>query len=139
MLHLENRTRFPDLQDAAGAFNSKRAYLGVALAERLGIRQWASESHVIVGLWSAEVLHALRIRPESFRSLCPDRPDRFTEWWSGQPPTDGISASPILLDPLASRRQRPFIGLDEAIDRARPRYRGYADAARMLGEGQRRI
>lgn len=39
LLHLENRTRFPDFQDAEGSFNSKRAYLGQALAERAGIRR----------------------------------------------------------------------------------------------------
>ena len=28
LLHLENRTRFPNLGEAAGAYNAKRAYLG---------------------------------------------------------------------------------------------------------------
>ena len=37
LLHVENRTRFPDFQDMAGAFNAKRAYLGRVLADR-----WAS-------------------------------------------------------------------------------------------------
>ncbi len=38
LLHLENRTRFPNFQDMAGTFNSKRAYLGGVLADRVGIR-----------------------------------------------------------------------------------------------------
>ncbi len=81
LLHLENRTRFPDFQDMAGTFNAKRAYLGGAIGERLGIRHWASETHVIVGLWSAEVLHALRLRHASFRALCPDDAAGFAAWW----------------------------------------------------------
>jgi transcriptional regulator with XRE-family HTH domain len=36
LLHLENRTRFPDVQDMAGAYNAKRAYFGRVFAERLG-------------------------------------------------------------------------------------------------------
>ena len=76
--HLENRTRFPDLQAAAGAFNAKRAYLGQALAERLGIRGWRHETHVIVALWSAEVLHVVRLRRASFEALCPTQPTRST-------------------------------------------------------------
>jgi hypothetical protein len=39
---IENRTRFPDFGETAGAFNAKRAYLGAALAERVGISRWAS-------------------------------------------------------------------------------------------------
>jgi hypothetical protein len=134
LLHIENRTRFPDLQETAGSFNAKRAHLGAAIAARLGIRQWASETHVIAALWSGEVLHAIRMRPASFRSLCPDPPDAFEAWWSGKWPLSVHSRSLIVLDPLATGRQRPFIGLDEAIARGRPRYRGYADAAaRMAG------
>jgi hypothetical protein len=72
LLHIENRTRFPDFGEMAGAFNAKRAYLGAALAERVGISRWASETHIIAALWSSEVLHAIRLRPESFRALCPD-------------------------------------------------------------------
>lgn len=134
LLHLENRTRFPDFQDAAGSFNSKRAYLGRALAERAGIRRWATETHVVVALWSAEVLHSLRMRPESFRSLCPDPSDDFAAWWTGQVAPTGVTSSFVLLDPLASGRQRVFVGLDEAIASARPRHRGYADVVSKLAE-----
>jgi transcriptional regulator with XRE-family HTH domain len=36
LLHIENKTRFPDLQEAFGSFNAKRSYLGPDLAERAG-------------------------------------------------------------------------------------------------------
>jgi transcriptional regulator with XRE-family HTH domain len=130
MVHIENRTRFPDIQEMAGAFNAKRAYLGQALATRVGIARWASETHVVAALWSAEVLHALRMRPDSFRSICPNGPDAITMWWGGRPPETGSTTSClIVVDPFAATRQRTFIGLEEAIAGARPRYRGYADAA----------
>lgn len=135
LLHLENRTRFPDIQESAGAFNAKRAYLGSALADRLGIRRWASETHVIVALWSTEILHAIRLRPETFRSLCPDQPTGFAQWWSGHPPRTGSSSELVILDPLASGKQRVWIGLDEAV-RARPRHSGYGDVAGKLEIGR---
>ena len=131
LLHIENRTRFPDFQEMAGAYNAKRAYLGEALAERLGIKRWASETHVIAGLWSSEVLHALRLRAESFRALCPDPPPAFDECWKGRGTTVGDKSVLIVLDPGATGRQREWISLDEALT-ARPRYRGYADAAATL-------
>lgn len=135
LLHLENRTRFPDFQETAGAYNAKRAYLGEALAVRLRIPGWRSETHVIVTLWSAEVLHALRLRAASFRALCPDPPDSFAAWWAGElPTTAGRTSALIVLDPLAVGRQRPFIGLDDALV-AHPRHRGYAEVASLLAGG----
>lgn len=129
LLHIENRTRFPDFQEMAGAFNAKRAYLGNALAERLGVGRWEAETHVIAALWSSEVLHVLRLRTESFRALCPDGAAAFGDWWSGsREHVRGRASILVVLDPWASGRQRPFVGLDAAL-RARPRYRGYADAA----------
>lgn len=131
LLHIENRTRFPDLQEMAGAFNAKRAYFGRELAERLGIDGWASETHVIAALWSAEVLHMLRLRTESFRAICPQDPAVFADWWAGKPPTTGRTCTLVVLDPLASDRQRSFVGLEDALS-VRPRHRGYADAAEAL-------
>jgi hypothetical protein len=127
-LHLENRTRFPNIQESAGSFNGKKAYLGAALARRLGIARWVSETHVLVGLWSSEVLHALRLRTATFRALCPDSSDAFRQWWDGEPPRTGMASTLIVLDPTAGGRKRPFIDLDAALT-ARPRYAGYADAA----------
>ena len=133
LLHIENRTRFPNLQEMAGSFNAKRAYLGRAIAERLGVRRWASETHVIAALWSAEVLHALRLRTETFRSICPHTADAFKGWWQDARPRSGITATLIVVDPAAAGQQRQFIGLDAALS-ARPRYRDYADAAaRLMG------
>jgi hypothetical protein len=131
LLHIENRTRFPDLQEMAGAYNAKRAYLGAAIGKRLGISRWASETHVLAALWSAEVLHAIRLRPDTFRSLCPDDVSLVRAWWAGEPPTDGQSSILVVLDPLATNRQRLFVGLDETPT-VRPRHRGYAEVARQL-------
>lgn len=131
LLHIENRTRFPNLQDTAGSFNAKRAYLGAALAERLGIGRWESETHVIAALWSSEVLHAVRLRTESFRSLCPDPPHVFDDWWRGRPLIYGKQTTFILLDPKPPMRARTHVGLECALQ-TRPRYQGYADAAAAL-------
>lgn len=131
LLHIENRTRFPDLQEAAGSFNAKRAYLGAALAVRLGIGRWASETHVIAGLWSAEMLHVVRLRTATLRAICPDPATAFEAWWSGDPAPRGTTSTLILLDPAASGRQRAFIDLGDALT-ARPRHRGYAEAASIL-------
>ena len=131
LLHIENRTRFPNIQEMAGSYNAKRAYLGAALAERLGVRGWRSETHVIAALWSAEVLHSLRIRTETFRAICPDDSSAFEQWWSGNPPRTGKTSTLVVLDPLAVGRQRPFMSLDEALT-TRPRHRGYAEAASRL-------
>jgi len=131
LLHIENRTRFPNLQETAGSFNAKRAYLGRVLGDRLGVRAWRSEVHVMVALWSAETLHALRLRSVSFRAICPDEPLGFAGWWQGDPPATGKRSELVVLDPVAAGRQRLWIGLDAALT-ARPRHRGYADVARLL-------
>jgi transcriptional regulator with XRE-family HTH domain len=131
LLHIENRTRFPDFQESAGSFAAKRAYLGASLASRLGIPRWRSETHVVAALWSSEVLHTLRLRTASFRALCPDPVNLFANWWSGTFPTSGVAAVLAVLDPLAAGRQRPFVGLDQALS-VRPRHNGYVDAATKL-------
>jgi transcriptional regulator with XRE-family HTH domain len=133
LLHIENRTRFPDLQDAAGAYNAKREYLPGALADRLPIRGgWRSVTHVMAGLWSAEVIHTVRLRVESFRALCPNGTEAFEAWWSGDPPIDGLSSAFVLLDPrVRLGRARRFVGLAEAMA-TRPRFHGYAAAAEAL-------
>ncbi len=135
LLHIENRSRFPDFQSMAGSFNAKRAYLGRSLGERAGVAAWASETHVIAALWSSEVLHAIRLRTESFRSICPNSTDSFASWWAGLAPSAGTAATLVVLDPLAAGRQRLFISLEDALI-ARPRYRGYSDAASALERGQ---
>jgi len=119
------------VQDSAGAYNAKRVYFPAALAERLGIRGWASVTHVMVALRSSESLHALRLREQTFRSICPDPLDPFAGWWSGQPPERDQASTLVVLDPAPSGRQPAFVGLDNALT-VRPRYRDYADAAAHL-------
>ena len=131
LLHIENRTRFPNLQEAFGSYNAKRAYLAEDVAERIGLGGgWRSETHVIAALWSSEVLHSLRLRTASFEVVCPDPPNAFAAWWSGEPPAQSRASCLVVLDPdpggPAARRRR-FIGLAEAL-RAEPRYRDYAAA-----------
>ncbi len=130
LLHVENRTRFPNLQEAFGSYNAKRQYLPAVLAQRLGLRSgWDVVTHAIVALWSAEVLHAVRIREASFRSVCPHQALDFLTWWDGSIPEPGPSTSTlVVVDPQVelARRSR-FADLDNAL-RVRPRYRGYAEA-----------
>ncbi len=133
LLHIENRTRFPDIQGFAGSWNAKRAYLAPELARRLGVRSWLSVDHVVVALWSSEVLHTLRMREASFRSVCPDAPDGFGAWWAGSRPVPGERSTIVLFDPLPGERRsrRRWVGL-ESVSSVEPRYRGYADALERL-------
>lgn len=129
LLHVENRTRFPNIQEAVGSYNAKRRYLPAVLAERLGLgrKGFSSVTNVIAGLWSSEVIHAARIRAATFGAVCPDSPAAFERWWAGDPPREGVTSAFVLLDPApASPRQRPWAAVDGST---RPRYRGYADAA----------
>jgi transcriptional regulator with XRE-family HTH domain len=130
LLHLENRTRFPNLQEAFGSYNAKRRYLPSVLAKRLGLRHgWEIVTHAIVALWSAEVLHIIRLRDASFRSVCPDAADDFAAWWDGRIGEPGPATSAlVILDPASDLgRGARFVGLDRALV-VRPRFRGYADA-----------
>jgi transcriptional regulator with XRE-family HTH domain len=133
LLHIENRTRFPNLQEMAGAYNAKKAYLAADLAARYGVRRFKSETHVIVAAWTAEVLHSLRRHPDTFRSLGPNDVAAFQKWWDGNAPLEGTSSTLVVLDPLATIRQRPWIDLETALSNARPRYQGYAELAARLG------
>jgi transcriptional regulator with XRE-family HTH domain len=142
LLHIENRTRFPDIQAFAGSFNAKRAYLADDIARRLGLaageRALASVTHVVVALWTAEVLHVLRLRQATFRAVAPDPIDGFEAWWHGTPPASGVSASCVVFDPLPGERssRRRWIGLEDA-QRAVPRYRDYAAALEALRQAGR--
>ena len=137
MLHIENRTRFPDVGGFAGSFNAKRAYLADDLVRRLGLgrgeRDLHSVTHVVVALWSAEVLHVLRLRAASFQGVAPDGTDAFAAWWNGAHPPAGTSTTLVVFDPLPGIRQsrRRWIGLGDAL-RAEPRYRDYATALSAL-------
>ena len=136
LLHVENRTKFPNLQDAIGSYNAKRAYLPGVLSERLGLRTgFASVTNVIAGLWSSEVIHIARIRSATFSSVCPDDRSAFDAWWGGSPPATGTISAFILLDPIATAgaRRSAFVGLEQVLSGSiRPRYRGYASAVEGL-------
>jgi hypothetical protein len=136
LLHVENRTRFPNVQDAIGSYNAKRAYLPRVLAERLELHGgFATITNVIAGLWSGEVIHAARIRAATFQSVCPDDPSAFAAWWAGVPPrTSSPTSAFVLLDPVSTARPPTFVGLRQMLQGStRPRYRGYADAVVRLG------
>ena len=95
LLHIENRTRFPNVQEALGSYGAKRAYLPGVLAERLelGLAGWRVVTHAIVAAWTGEALHPIRLRFETFRSACPDPSDDLEAWWSGRmPPPAGRRA-----------------------------------------------
>ena len=135
LLHIENRTRFPDLQNALGSYNAKRAYLGRVLAERLGIRGgWLSETHAMAALWTSEVLHAIRMHRATFRAACPDSPGGIRAWLRGEVPAlRGVTSALVLFDPGPGIRD-PF-RLAEPTGSTRPRYRGYAEVAEALRLG----
>lgn len=140
LLHVENRTRFPNLQDAFGSYNVKRRYLPSIAAERLGLRNgWASVTNVVAALWSAEALHQIRLHRASFAAVCPDGIAAFASWWIGdltlQP---GVTSCLVLLDPISRGRsdRRRFVGMAN-IDPVRGRYTGYADALAALNEFRR--
>jgi hypothetical protein len=109
------------------------------MADRLGVRGgFATVTNIMVGLWSSEVMHAIRIRRATFRAVCPDAATSFASWWSGRVPPPGPPTSTfVLLDPTVASdaRRALWVDLDLALDRAtRPRSRGYADAAAATGQ-----
>jgi transcriptional regulator with XRE-family HTH domain len=146
LLHIENRTRFPNIQHALGSFGSKRAYLGAVLAERLGLGRfgWLSETHVLAGLWSGELMRDVRARETTFRVACPDGLAALDRWWAGTvrlmtaSPTGARSRLPrsstlfVLMDPAPGVREAFRFASLERLD-GRPRYADYASAARALG------
>jgi transcriptional regulator with XRE-family HTH domain len=135
LLHVENRTRFPNLQEAIGSYNAKRRYLASSVSERIGLRTgFEVVTHVMAGLWSSEVIHTARLRPATLRAICPDGPGAFEAWWAGERPLSSrVSSSFVLLDPAPRAGKRPFVGLEEALAASlRPRFRGYADALAAL-------
>ncbi len=133
LLRFENKTRFPDVQDAIGQFTSGRTYLGTAVWQRLGFAgPPVSQAHVMVALWSSEVLRVIRRQPATFRSTWPDSMEVLAAWLRGDPPSTGVSSLLILLDPFASARQRPMTSLEHALGGVRPRVAGYAEAAARL-------
>ena len=138
MLHVENKSQLPDVQDGLGRFHGTQRYLSTALGARLvpGGRP-ASETHVLAVLWSSEVLRVIRRQPATFRATFPDPIEAFRRWCEGDPPGTGFHSTIVLIDPFATDRQRLMVGLDEALDGVRPRVAGYAEAAARLRRGLR--
>jgi len=138
LLHIENRTRFPNIQDALGAYNAKRRYLPGVLAERLALRRgFESITHVMAVLPSSEALHEVRIHAATFRATCPDPPDDVLDWWTGGEPAPREPTSTLMfVDPVHDiGRRRRLIPLDAALRPSfRPRYRGYTDALHALAD-----
>ncbi|MFN8519577.1 MAG: helix-turn-helix transcriptional regulator [Chloroflexota bacterium] len=133
LLHIENRTRYPDVQDSVGRFNAKRSYLATALWRALGFRRPpTTEVHVMVAIWSSEVLRVIRRDPATFRATCPDPPQAYLDWLSGIPPTRTRVTTFVLFDPFATGRRRRFLDLESALDGARARIHDYAEAAALL-------
>lgn len=137
LLHIENKTRIPDVQDAIGRFNSTRTYLAGAVWERLAmVGPPVVETHVLVALWSSEILDVLRRHPGTFGAAFPSPAEAFSAWWSGRVAESGISTSLVLLDPFATGGQSQFATLTEALEGIRPRVSGYAAAADLLRRGR---
>jgi transcriptional regulator with XRE-family HTH domain len=134
LLHVKVRTAFPNLQDAFGSYNAKRRWLAASVADRIGLhRGFDIVTHAMVALWSSEVVHAVRLHPESFRAIGPDPADPFEAWWHGVLPPRAATSSLVFVDPVEGGRRdrRRLVGLDDAL-RTRPRFRGYADVVAAL-------
>jgi transcriptional regulator with XRE-family HTH domain len=133
LAYIENKGELSDVQEALGRFNEAQGYLGVALWERLGmVGPPLVETHVMVALWSADVIDVVRRHPATFLSAFPDPPDAFLAWWSGGVPPRGRTAAFVLLDPFAAGRARRFAGLSEVLAGIQPRVAGYAAAAELV-------
>jgi hypothetical protein len=137
LLHVENKTQLPDVQDAIGRFNGTRTYLWRSMRDDLaGPLRPRSETHVFVALWSSEVLRVVRRHAATFRATWPDPPELVDAWLRGDPPSSGRAAAFVLMDPFATGRQRRWVGLEAALGEVRPRVAGYAAAATRLRTGR---
>jgi hypothetical protein len=132
LLHIENRTQFPDVQDAVGRFRSAQRFLAGSVADRVGISHPRSETHVMVALWSAEVLRVIRRSPSTFRAVDTGGRVSFDAWLAGEQAPDGRHMTLVLFDPFATGRRRRFASLDDALDGVRSRVATYAQAADLI-------
>lgn len=129
--HSENKTRIVSVGEMGGSFNAKCLWLGEHVAERYRLRRLASETHVLVLLWSEEVLAAARTLARTLRSFGPDGTRAFCAWWGGSP-LPGMHRGLVFLDPIDRGSGQPqWVGLEEALE-SRPRYQGYQDAFEEL-------
>lgn len=135
LLHHEVKTAVPNVGELAGAWNVKRQYLARALADRYAIQGgFRSVTHVLTIAWTADCLHALRLRAATVRSLGPDAPEAFAQWWQGErPAAAGTTSTVVVFDPVERPRAPGWVSLD-ALGALRPRHRGYAELLRVLHE-----
>jgi hypothetical protein len=89
----------------------------------------------MLALWSAEVLHQLRLHRSSFGTLCSGDEAAFERWWLGEPAPSAVHVHVLVFDPIEGRRpdRRRWIGLGELAP-ARPRYRDHAESLAALRE-----
>jgi len=130
-VHAENKTGLPNIGEAAGSYNAKGTWLAEEVGRRRGIRRFECESHILVLLWSAEIMEVARRRTSTLRALGADGSAPFEDWWSGVP-RPGTHRGLVLFDPVdRGPTVRRWVDLETALDQ-RPRYRGYADACDEL-------
>ena len=86
LLHIENRTRFQNLQEARRRVQRQAPVPRVIdrpAVSTCGPRGWRSVTHVMACLWSSEVLHSVRLRRATFEALCPDPVESLEAWLAG--------------------------------------------------------
>ncbi len=129
--HSENKTRIVNVGELSGSYNAKCLWLAGHVAERCGVRRFTSESHVLVLLWSEEVLAVARSLPSTLVALGPQGTRPFEAWWSGSP-LAGAHRGLVVFDPIDRGTSQPqWASLEQALG-ARARYQGYADAYQEL-------
>jgi hypothetical protein len=116
---------------SVGSFNAKCLWLADRVAERQHTHRFANQTHVLVLLWSEEILAVVRTLERTIRSLGPSGARPFAAWWDGAP-LRGVHRSVVVLDPIDRGTAQPrWAGLDDAL-KWRPRYRGYLEAHEEL-------
>jgi transcriptional regulator with XRE-family HTH domain len=133
LIHHEVKTAIPNVGELAGAWNVKRQYLVGSVAQRHGFRGgFRTVTHVLTVALTAECLHILRLREATIRSLGPDAPDAFADWWDGtRPEAAGVTSTVVVLDPISRPRAPTWAPIDD-LGEVRPRHRDYAGLLREL-------
>lgn len=133
LLHHEVKTAIPNVGELAGAWNVKRQYLARALADRRAAPHgFRTVTHVLTIAWTADCLHAVRLREASIRSLGPDDSGAFEAWWRGDvPAVPRVTATVVLIDPVERPRASAWAPIAD-LPSSRPRHAGYASLLSAL-------